>query len=170
MPIRLPALQKLLQSIVAPEVTSKFETVIATESTKLVIHINSFSFKKGIPQDKFGNGGGFVFDCRGILNPGRIDSYKVQTGRDKDVKEFLLHKTSMPSFLQHVFGIIDISVEDYIKRDFEGLTISFGCTGGQHRSVFAADSLAAHLQEKYKVKTIVIHVEQEFKNWVNLPY
>jgi aminoglycoside/choline kinase family phosphotransferase len=170
MPIRLPALQKLLQSIVAPDVITKFETIIATENTKLVIHINSFSFKKGIPQDKFGNGGGFVFDCRGILNPGRIDSYKVQTGRDKDVKEYLLHKTSMPSFLQHVFGLIDISVEDYIKRDFEGLTVSFGCTGGQHRSVFAADSLAAHLQEKYNVKTIVMHVEQEFKNWVNLPY
>jgi RNase adaptor protein for sRNA GlmZ degradation len=66
--------------------------------------------------------------------------------------------------------MIDISVEDYIKRDFEGHTISFGCTGGQHRSDFAADSLAAHLQEKYNVKTIVMHVEQEFKNWVNLPY
>jgi RNase adaptor protein for sRNA GlmZ degradation len=104
------------------------------------------------------------------LNPGRIEEYKTQTGRDKSVQEFLLHKTSMPSFLQHVFGLIDISVEDYIKRDFEGLTISFGCTGGQHRSVFAADRLAEHLKDKYKVNTVVRHIEQDAKNWINERY
>jgi RNase adaptor protein for sRNA GlmZ degradation len=76
----------------------------------------------------------------------------------------------MPAFLQHVFGTIDISVEDYLKRDFVGLTVSFGCTGGQHRSVFAADSLALHLQEKYNVKTVVCHIEQEAKGWVNETY
>lgn len=170
LPIRLPALQKLLNSVVSDDIMKKFEPVIANNETKLTVHINSFSYKKGIPQDKFGNGGGYVFDCRGILNPGRIEEYKVQTGRDKDVKEYLLHKTSMPSFLQHVFGMVDISVEDYIKRDFEGLTVSFGCTGGQHRSVYAADRLAGYLEEKYKVKTVVLHVEQEAKGWVNLPY
>ncbi len=76
----------------------------------------------------------------------------------------------MPDFLQHVFGLVDISVETYLKRDFEGLTVSFGCTGGQHRSVFAADRLAQHLEEKYKLKTIVTHIEQEAKNWINQPY
>ena len=170
LPSRLPALQKLLEAVVSDEIMQKFEPIIANKETKLTVHINSFSFKKGVPQDKFGNGGGFVFDCRGILNPGRIESYKIQTGRDKEVKEFLLHKTSMPTFLQHVFGMVDISVEDYIKRDFEGLTISFGCTGGQHRSVFAADRLAEYLEEKYKVKTVLLHIEQEAKGWKNLPY
>ena len=170
LPIRLPALQKLLEAVVSDEIMQKFEPIIANKETKLTVHINSFSFKKGVPQDKFGNGGGFVFDCRGILNPGRIESYKIQTGRDKEVKEFLLHKTSMPTFLQHVFGMVDISVEDYIKRDFEGLTISFGCTGVQHRSVFAADRLAEYLEEKYKVKTVLLHIEQEAKGWKNLPY
>lgn len=170
MPLRLPALQKLLHAVVSDDIMKKFEPVTANEETKLTIQINSFSYRKGIPEDKFGNGGGYVFDCRGILNPGRIDAYKTQTGRDKDVKEFLIHKTQMPSFLQHVFGIVDISVEDYIKRDFEGLTISFGCTGGQHRSVFAADRLAEHLQEKYKVRTKVNHIVQEEKGWVNEKY
>lgn len=170
MPLRLPALQKLLQAVVSDEIMKKFESVTANEETRLTIQINSFSYRKGIPADDFGNGGGYVFDCRGILNPGRIDAYKTQTGRDKDVKEFLVHKTQMPSFLQHVFGMVDISVEDYIKRDFEGLTISFGCTGGQHRSVFAADRLAEHLKEKYKVRTKVNHIEQEAKGWVNEKY
>jgi hypothetical protein len=169
-PIRLPALQKVLEAIVADEIMARFEPVTASETSKLTVHINSFSYKKGIPEDQFDNGGGYVFDCRGILNPGRIDEYKTQTGRDKPVQEFLLHKTNMPTFLQHVFGMIDISVEDYLKRDFEGLTISFGCTGGQHRSVFAADRLAAHLHEKYKVRTVVNHIEQEAKQWKNEPY
>ncbi|MEY3946147.1 MAG: hypothetical protein RJB03_853 [Bacteroidota bacterium] len=170
LPVRLPALQKVLQDIISDEIMQKFEPVVAGPETPLVIHVNSFSYRKGIPEDLHGNGGGFVFDCRGILNPGRIEEYKTQTGRDKAVQEFLIHKTSMPTFLQHVFGMVDISVEDYIKRGFEGLTISFGCTGGQHRSVYAADRLAQHLKEKYKVNTIVKHVEQEAKNWINERY
>ncbi|NBO58495.1 MAG: hypothetical protein EBU73_06100 [Chitinophagia bacterium] len=170
LPIRLPALQKVLNAIVADEVLEKFATVVAGPDCKLTVHINSFSYRKGIPEDQFGNGGGYVFDCRGILNPGRLDEYKTLTGRDKPVQEFLMHKTNMSSFLQHVFGMIDISIEDYIKRSFEGLTISFGCTGGQHRSVFAADKLAEHLRDKYKVNAVVRHIEQESKNWINEPY
>ena len=170
LPIRLPALQKVLQAIVSDDIMSRFEPLFANENTKLTVQINSFSYRKGIPEDRFGNGGGYVFDCRGILNPGRIEAYKTQTGRDKAVQEFLLQKTQMPAFLQHVFGIVDISVADYLKRDFEGLTISFGCTGGQHRSVFAADRLAAHLEEKFKIKAVVTHVEQEAKGWVNERY
>jgi hypothetical protein len=170
LPLRLPALKKVLDEIVADNVLAKFETVTATEESKLKVKVNSFSFRKGIPADEFGNGGGYVFDCRGILNPGRIEEYKTLTGRDKPVQEFLLHKTDMPGFLQHVYGIVGISVEDYLRRGFEGLTISFGCTGGQHRSVFAADSLTAFLKEKYKVNVEVSHVEQEAKNWINERY
>ncbi len=170
LPLRLPALKKVLNAIVADDVLLKFETITATAESKLKIKVNSFSYRKGIPTDEFGNGGGFVFDCRGILNPGRIEEYKTLTGRDKPVQEFLIHKTDMPSFLQHVYGLVGISVEDYLKRGFEGLTVSFGCTGGQHRSVFAADSLTAFLKEKYKVNVEVCHVEQEAKNWINERY
>jgi aminoglycoside/choline kinase family phosphotransferase len=170
LPLRLPALKKVLEEIVSDEVLLKFETITASSESKLKIKVNSFSYRKGIPADEFGNGGGFVFDCRGILNPGRIEEYKTLTGRDKPVQEFLIHKTDMPNFLQHVYGMVGISVEDYLKRDFEGLTISFGCTGGQHRSVFAADSLTTFLKEKYKVNVEVCHVEQEAKNWINERY
>ncbi len=134
---------------------------------KLLVRINSFSYKQGIPADDSGNGGGFVFDCRGILNPGRIDEYKKQTGRDEAVKKYLQEETRMHEFLDLVHRTISITVEDYLVRDFENLIISFGCTGGQHRSVYSADVTAAFLQKRYGVKTIVHHVVQEAKNWVN---
>ena len=166
-PIRLPELQKALWSIVDDAVIARYETTVATADTSLVVHINSFSYRKGIPVDESVNGGGFVFDCRGIFNPGRFEEYKKLTGRDKEVQEFLLHKSEMPSFLQYIYGIVDISVADYIRRGFESLVINFGCTGGQHRSVFAADSVAKHLQEKFGVKVALHHIEQESKNWIN---
>lgn len=111
--------------------------------------------------------GGYVFDCRGILNPGRQAAYKALTGRDKEVKDFLEQQTRMPEFLNSIFDIVDITVEDYINRGFEHLMINFGCTGGQHRSVYAADETARHLRNKYKVKVEVSHIEQESKNWIN---
>ncbi|MBX2924086.1 MAG: phosphotransferase [Chitinophagaceae bacterium] len=166
-PIRLPELQKVLWQIVDDAIIARYETVKAGPDSPLVISINSFSYRKGIPEDKEGNGGGFVFDCRGIFNPGRFEEYKKLTGRDKEVQEFLLHKSEMPSFLQYVYGLVDISVADYIRRGFGSLSVNFGCTGGQHRSVFAADSLAKHLQEKFGVKVVVHHLEQEAKSWVN---
>ena len=129
--------------------------------------IHSFSYKKGLPEDSSGNGGGFVFDCRGILNPGRIEEFKSQTGRDKSVIDFLEQQTKMTEFLNSVFDIVDITVEDYMKRDFESLMISFGCTGGQHRSVYAADALARHLRNKFKVKIELKHMIQDEKNWIN---
>ncbi|MCC6287159.1 MAG: phosphotransferase [Chitinophagaceae bacterium] len=166
-PIRLPELQKVLWEIVDDEIIKRYETPTAGADCPLTVHVNSFSYRKGIPEDKSENGGGFVFDCRGIFNPGRFEEYKKLTGRDKEVQEFLLHKSEMPSFLQYVFGIVDISVADYIKRGFKSLSVNFGCTGGQHRSVFAADNLAAHLKEKFGVKVELHHLEQETKNWVN---
>ena len=168
-PIRLPELSKVLRSIVTDEIIDRYEITKAGKDTPLVVKIRSFSYKKGIPADMDGNGGGYVFDCRGMMNPGRLPEFKSLTGRDKEVKEFLVHKTEMPSFLQHVYGLVDISVQDYIERGFSHLTVNFGCTGGQHRSVYAADQLAGHLKDKFNVKTVVEHVEQESKNWVNTP-
>lgn len=167
--ISVPEFGKVLDICVADEVIQQFTPTQATDTTPLLIKIHSFSYRKQIPDDNSGNGGGFVFDCRGILNPGRIDSMKTQTGRDKEVKDFLEQQTKMPEFLNSVFDIVDITVEEYIKRDFENLVISFGCTGGQHRSVYAADAMARHLRNKFKVKIELLHIEQEAKNWQNSP-
>lgn len=131
----------------------------------LHIALQSFSYKKGIPQDDSGNGGGFVFDCRGIYNPGRIDQYKTQSGLDAEVQEFLRTQTEMNSFLAYIYKVLDITLENYLEREFQNLSISFGCTGGQHRSVFATEKTAEYLAKNYP--TVVItkqHTNQE--NWV----
>lgn len=165
--ISLPEFRRVLDICVDDEIIQQFTPLQATEKTPLTIKINSFSYKKGLPEDSSGNGGGFVFDCRGILNPGRFEEFKTQTGRDKSVKDFLEQQTKMADFLNSVFDIVDITVEDYLKRDFESLMISFGCTGGQHRSVYAADALARHLRNKFKVKIELKHLIQDEKNWIN---
>jgi aminoglycoside/choline kinase family phosphotransferase len=165
--ISVPEFRKILDMCLADEIIQQFTPTQATEQTPLVVTIHSFSYRNMIPEDASGNGGGFVFDCRGILNPGRIESMKTQSGRDREVKDFLEQQTQMPEFLNSIFDIVDISVEEYIKRGFESLVISFGCTGGQHRSVYAADALARHLKNKFKVKIELNHIEQESKNWQN---
>jgi aminoglycoside/choline kinase family phosphotransferase len=166
--IALPEFDRLLGLVVQDELIHRFEPIQADQDTPLVVHIRSFSYRKVIPADESGNGGGFVFDCRGILNPGRIEAFRIQTGRDKPVKDFLEQQTRMPEFLNGVYNIVDISVEDFIKRGFSSLCVSFGCTGGQHRSVYAADALTRHLRNKYHVKIDLHHIEQEAKNWVNI--
>jgi aminoglycoside/choline kinase family phosphotransferase len=167
--ISLPEFRKVLDLCVADEIIDRFTPVQASEQTPLIVKICSFSYRNGIPADESGNGGGFVFDCRGILNPGRVEAMKTKTGRDKDVKDYLEQQTKMQEFLNSVFDIVDISVTDYIKRGFEHLTVSFGCTGGQHRSVYAADALARHLRNKFKVKIDLKHCVQDEKNWINTP-
>ncbi len=154
--ISVPEFRKVLDMCLTDEVIQQFTPTQATEETPLLIKVCSFSYRKQLPDDDSGNGGGFIFDCRGILNPGRVDSMKTQTGRDKEVKDFLEQQTKMPEFLNSIFDIVDISVEEYIKRGFESLMISFGCTGGQHRSVYAADAMARHLKNKFKVKVELI--------------
>ncbi len=126
-------------------------------SNILKISINSFSYKKGIPVDKSGNGGGFVFDCRGVHNPGKYKKYINMTGKDSEVIEFLQKETNINKFLSPVYAITDQSVEKYKKRNFTNLMVNFGCTGGQHRSVYCADMLASHLKRKYKNINIVIN-------------
>lgn len=161
--ISIPEFNKVLDLCVDEEIISQFTPLQANEQTPLVVHISSFSYKNGLPQDSSGNGGGFIFDCRGILNPGRMEEFKTLTGRDKPVKDFLEHQTRMPEFLNSVFDVVDITVEDYLKRDFSNLQINFGCTGGQHRSVYAADALARHLRNKFKVKIELHHREQQIQ-------
>jgi aminoglycoside/choline kinase family phosphotransferase len=165
--ISVPEFRKVLDLCVSDDVIQQFTPTQADEKTPLVVKIGSFSYRKSIPVDESGNGGGFVFDCRGILNPGRIEEMKTQHGRDKAVKDYLEQQTRMSDFLNSVFDIVDITVEEYIKRGFESLMVNFGCTGGQHRSVYAADALARHLKNKFKVKIELNHHVQDAKNWSN---
>lgn len=165
--IMVPEFRKVLQLCIDEEVIQRFTPVQATEDTPLVVKISSFSYRKGIPEASSIHGGGFVFDCRGIDNPGRHHQYKEIHGRDQPVMEYLERQTKMQDFLNSVFDMVDISVEEYIKRGFDSLSVNFGCTGGQHRSVYAADALAKHLHSKYKVKVELYHREQEAKGWKN---
>lgn len=130
------------------------------ENTNLIVSVSSFSYKRGIPEDTSGNGGGFVFDCRAIHNPGRYNTYKSLTGEDAPVIEFLESQSNIESFLEHCYALVDASVEKYMKRGFNSLAVNFGCTGGQHRSVYAATHMARHLSEKYGVKVVLNHREQ----------
>ena len=159
-----PVFAGILKWMVGDDVLKRFTPTQATEKTPLVITINSFSYKNGLPSDASENGGGFIFDMRGILNPGRFDDYKKLSGLDKPVQDFLEQKTKMNTFLNSVWDLIDITVENYLSRDFESLQINFGCTGGQHRSVFAAEQTARHLKNKYKVKVVLVHTNQA--NWL----
>lgn len=158
-----PEFDRVLRLVVTDEMIQRFEPTQANEQTKLVIEVNSFSYKKGIPADPSENGGGFVFDMRAILNPGRFDEYKILTGKDKSVLDFLEQRTKMNEYLNSVWDLIDITVEDYLKRGFSHLMINFGCTGGQHRSVYAAEQTARHLRNKYKVKVLLEHTNS--LNW-----
>ncbi len=163
--IAVPEFKKVLELCISDTVIEEFTPIQATADTPLVVTINSFSYiKTGYPKDETKNGGGFVFDMRGILNPGRFEEYKHLSGLDKTVKDFLEQQTKMPEFLNGVYSIVDIAVEDYIKRAFDHLSINFGCTGGQHRSVYAAEAIARHLRNKFKVKINLIHTNKE--NWV----
>ncbi len=161
---KTPHFSQILDTITSDDIISRFESIQADENTPLVIKINSFSYKRGLPVDESGHGGGFVFDCRGLLNPGRYAEYKCCSGLEKNVQTFLEEKTRMNEFLNSVYNLVDISVEDYIKRGFDSLSISFGCTGGQHRSVYSAEQTARHLRNKYKVAVEVTHRNRE--NWV----
>ena len=137
---------------------------VQSEDGRLEVRVSSFSFKKGIPQDMSGNGGGYVFDCRSIHNPGRYEPYRKLTGRDEPVIRFLEDDGEIIGFLEHVYGVVDSHVETYSRRGFTSLMVSFGCTGGQHRSVYCAEHLAHHLAEKYPdVRVRLIHREQNIE-------
>ena len=158
-PVRLPELFKVLKAVTE----STFLKTISPVNDRLTVRISSFSFKKGIPADPSGNGGGFVFDCRAIHNPGKYDEYKHLSGKDIQVQKFLEEKSTMPDFLKNVFALVTQSVEVYRSRGFKHLCVSFGCTGGQHRSVYGAEKLAEYLKNNFPVTVVLPHVEQE--NW-----
>ena len=126
----------------------------------LVVKVYSFSFKKGIPADDSGNGGGFVFDCRAVNNPGKYERYNHVTGMDEPVIKFLEDDGEIFPFLDAAYRLVDASVKRYKDRGFTNLMVSFGCTGGQHRSVYAAEKMAEHINEKFGVEVRLIHREQ----------
>ena len=125
----------------------------------LTLTIYSFSYRKGIPEDTSGNGGGFVFDCRFLNNPGRIEAYQHQTGLDEEVIRYLEDESAPDEFLALVYKIADRAIRTYVEREYTHLMISFGCTGGQHRSVYCAEKLFAYLNRMYHLQVKLIHRE-----------
>ena len=156
-----PYLCRLLQSL------STRRELLATPSEKplpaakvLTVEVVSFSYRKGIPGDDSGNGGGYVFDCRAVHNPGRYEAYRQLTGRDAPVVRFLEEDGEILRFLEHVDALVDTHVARYLERGFTHLCVCFGCTGGQHRSVYSAQHVAEHLNRKFGVRVRLIHREQ----------
>lgn len=152
-----PYLQKVLEELCA---LPAYQPKEKEERTHLVVRIYSFSYKKGIPEDTSGNGGGYVFDCRSTHNPGRYTPYKELTGLDEPVIRFLEEDGEITTFLQHVYALAEAHVARYLERGFTDLMFSFGCTGGQHRSVYSAEHLAEHLHKMFGVEIKLCHREQ----------
>lgn len=160
-----PYLTEVLLQLVKKYDTSVIQPCI--DPQKLCVDVYSFSYKKGIPTDYSGNGGGFVFDCRAIHNPGRYEPYKKLTGLDQAVIDFLEEDGEILTFMEHVYALADPAVERYIKRGFTHLQFCFGCTGGQHRSVYGAQHLAEHLAHKFNVQVRLHHREQHITQLFN---
>ena len=157
-----PYLRELAESLTAEGglTVKRSHSVAVSQRSGLIVTIYSFSFKRGLPTDESGNGGGYIFDCRSTHNPGRYEEYKQMTGLDQPVIDFLEKDGEILTFLDSVYALVDHHVERYIERDFTNLQVSFGCTGGQHRSVYCAEHLAQHLHDKYNVKIELIHRER----------
>jgi len=162
LPIELPTLMEAFKSIVASEKLQGLAS--SSEPEKLTVRVYSFSFHRGLPQDESGNGGGFVFDGRSLPNPGREERFKSLTGKDAVVIDYLNQQESVHQFLASVMSLVDASVSTYQGRGFKHLMVSFGCTGGQHRSVYLAEELAKHLRASDGVEVVVHHREQEQLN------
>jgi len=160
LPIALPTLLEAFNSMLASE---KLQG-LASEAENLTVRIFSFSFHRGMPKDESGHGGGFVFDGRSLPNPGREERFKTLTGKDALVIEYLNQQESVHQFLASVMSLVDASVSEYQRRGFKSLMVSFGCTGGQHRSVFLAEQLARRLRGRNGVEVVVRHRELEGGN------
>jgi aminoglycoside/choline kinase family phosphotransferase len=157
LPIALPALMDAFKNMLGSE---KLQG-LASEAEELTVRIFSFSFHQGLPKDETGHGGGFVFDGRSLPNPGREERFKALTGRDAPVIEYLNQQESVHQFLAGVMSLVDSSVNAYQRRGFKNLMVSFGCTGGRHRSVYLAEQLAKHLRGTNGVEVVVRHVQLE---------
>ena len=160
LPIALPTLMNAFTSMVASE---KLQS-LTSKKDNLIVRIFSFSFRRGIPKDETGHGGGFIFDARSIPNPGREERFNALTGKDAPVIDYLNQQESVHQFLASVLSLVDASVNTYQGRGFTSLTVSFGCTGGQHRSVYFAEQLAKHMSGRNGVEVAVRHLELENRN------
>ncbi|HIU38583.1 MAG TPA: phosphotransferase [Candidatus Limisoma intestinavium] len=136
----------------------------------LTVRVMSFAYKKGIPNDPSGNGGGFVFDCRAVNNPGKYERYKPFTGLDEQVIKFLEDDGEIIDFLKHAYSLVDASVKRYVERGFTNLMVCFGCTGGQHRSVYCAQHMAEHINKQFNVKVELVHREQNIEQTFNAKF
>lgn len=175
-PFAIANLRELLQKpfIEYPYLTDLLNRLVAMkqfadefQKRTLTVRVMSFAYKKGIPEDISGNGGGFVFDCRAVNNPGKYERYKPFTGLDEQVIKFLEDDGEILDFLNSCYSLVDASVKRYIERSFTNLMVSFGCTGGQHRSVYCAEHLAHHLHDKFNVKVELVHREQNIDRTLN---
>ena len=156
LPIELPHLRQVWQKIVESEEAQSD----ATAATGLTVTVTSFSYKKGLPQDLSGNGGGFVFDCRALPNPGRYPEYRCYTGKDRPVIDFLEGDMEVEQFLTGTQQLVGASIKKYLERNFTSLTVSFGCTGGQHRSVYCAERMAKWISDNFNCQIVINHREQ----------
>ena len=157
LPIALPTLMDAFKSVVASERLQS----LASETENVTVRIFSFSFHRGLPDDETGHGGGFIFDARSIPNPGREEHFRTFTGKDAPVIDYLNQQECVHQFLASVMSLVDASVSTYQRRGFKSLMVSFGCTGGQHRSVYLAEQLAKRLRGRNGVEVVVRHRELE---------
>lgn len=155
-PVEMPHLNQVWQRIIASEEAQS--TVVVHDG--LTVKVNSFSYKKGLPQDTSGNGGGYVFDCRALPNPGRYPEYRCYTGKDRPVIDFLEGDAEVEAFLTNAQNLVGASIKRYIERNFSSLMVSFGCTGGQHRSVYCAERLAKWISDNFDCEIVINHRER----------
>lgn len=163
--LEYPYLNKILKELVG---LKQFTDDLQKHT--LTVRVMSFAYKKGIPNDQSGNGGGFVFDCRAVNNPGKYERYKPFTGLDAQVIKFLEDDGEILTFLDHAYAMVDASVKRYVERGFTNLMVSFGCTGGQHRSVYCAQHMAEHINKKFNVKVELVHREQNIEQTFNAKF
>jgi RNase adaptor protein for sRNA GlmZ degradation len=160
LPIQTPTLMGAFRNMLRSEKLLRIASE-GSEQQKMVVRVFSFSFHQGLPKDESGNGGGFVFDLRSLPNPGREERYRNLTGKDKPVIDYLTQYEGVHQYLANVASLVDASVDNYQSRGFKELMVSFGCTGGQHRSVYFAEQLAKHLRGRSGVQVIVGHLGLE---------
>ncbi len=155
--VKIPELLNCLKQIVNSEALREYDI----KQDEFTVSVNSFSYRSGIPQDNTGNGGGFVFDCRALPNPGRYPEYSQFTGKDKPVIDFLKKEEEVIKFIDNTYSIIEASIKNYKERNFTDLMVNFGCTGGRHRSVYFAEHIAGLIKKNFKIRIKLRHTELE---------
>lgn len=157
--VALPEISKII-GVLSKSLSAETMSAVSQNPGSLIVTVMSFSYKQGLPTDSSGNGGGFIFDCRALPNPGRYVEYKTYTGKDRPVIEFLQKEPAVDRFLDHAKALVGQSIEKYLERNFTSLQVAFGCTGGQHRSVYCAEKVAAWISQNYACNVVLSHREQ----------